>query len=547
LQGIAALIGLCRIDSLTKDLTAHALPAAQAIAEMHGQIQYARRVELASLLCDDSACIAKYPPMRASAIQQYQAAKTKFESLTTDPEENTQFQAVNAAFNSYLTKSGAVMQAFAYANYTATAALKSQEQQLLGDFNSAFNKAQALSEKYTLECNRDSEQVNAKNVLLRWLAISVMLLILLLSGAVGFTLTRLIAFPIVEATAALEQVADKDLTVSIEARGEDETGRLATALNVTVASIRRVLQSVAKSADTLSAAAEELSVRSAQTSANTGTQTGKTDQIAAATEEMTATISEISQHAERAVTVSRQSALAAEKGGSVMKNAAEAMQEIAAATGTITDKMGSLARRSEEVGTVINVIQEISEQTNLLALNAAIEAARAGEHGRGFAVVAGEVRRLAERATGATREIAGTIRNIQSETRETLDLMSESRSTVESGLSKAANARASLTAIIESSKQVESMIHLIATAATEQTAASGEISKSAIQISQLATENAQAAHETADACRSLSSLASDLDKLIREFRTDADDGSLTGGKLMRVLPSRGSVPAYQAG
>jgi methyl-accepting chemotaxis protein len=206
--------------------------------------------------------------------------------------------------------------------------------------------------------------------------------------------------------------------------------------------------------------------------------------------------------------------------------------------------MDSLARRSDEIGKVISVIQEISEQTNLLALNAAIEAARAGEHGRGFAVVAGEVRRLAERTTGATREIADTIRSIQSETRETLDLMSESRSTVESGLSKTANARSSLEAIIESSKQVEGMIHLIATAATEQTSASGEISKSASHISQLATENAQAARETADACRSLSSLANELDGLIREFRTDTEGGLQMGGKLLGASHSGKMAPVF---
>jgi methyl-accepting chemotaxis protein len=202
------------------------------------------------------------------------------------------------------------------------------------------------------------------------------------------------------------------------------------------------------------------------------------------------------------------------------------MESIAAATNSVSEKMTSLAHRSEEIGKVVNVIQEISEQTNLLALNAAIEAARAGEHGRGFAVVAGEVRRLAERTKGATEEIAGTIRNIQDETRATLEVMQTSRSAVETGMGETAHARRSLEAIIESSKQVEHQIHLIATAATEQTSASGEISESAGQISQLSTETAQGAEEAVEALKNLASLASDLDGMIRQFTLD--DGRQSG-------------------
>ncbi len=184
------------------------------------------------------------------------------------------------------------------------------------------------------------------------------------------------------------------------------------------------------------------------------------------------------------------------------------------------------------------MIQEISEQTNLLALNAAIEAARAGEHGRGFAVVAGEVRRLAERTKGATEEIAGTIRSIQEETRETLQVMQESRTAVESGMDETARARTSLEAIIESSKQVEHQIHLIATAATEQTAASGEISESAGQISQLSVETAQGAEEAVEALKNLASLAGDLDGMIRQFCLEggSQSGGTFGGK---------SQPAFQ--
>jgi len=245
---------------------------------------------------------------------------------------------------------------------------------------------------------------------------------------------------------------------------------------------------------------------------------------------MTATISEISHNAESAANASRVSAETADQGGAVMQAAAMTMEKIAAATGTVSEKMTSLAHRSAEIGKVVSVIQEISEQTNLLALNAAIEAARAGEHGRGFAVVAGEVRRLAERTKSATEEIAGTIRSIQEETRTTLQVMEDSRSAVESGMNETARARQSLEAIIESSKQVEQQIQLIATAATEQTAASGEISESAGQISQLATENTQGAEEAVEALKNLNSLANDLDGMIGQFQLE---GSVQQGGNFR--------------
>jgi methyl-accepting chemotaxis protein len=139
------------------------------------------------------------------------------------------------------------------------------------------------------------------------------------------------------------------------------------------------------------------------------------------------------------------------------------------------------------------------------------------------------VRRLAERTKSATEEIAATIRSIQDETRSTLQVMDDSRVAVETGMNETSRARKSLEAIIESSKQVEHQIQLIATAATEQTAASGEISESAGQISQLAMENSNGAEETVQALRNLAALAGDLDGLIRQFRFE--DEHQAGGHL----------------
>jgi methyl-accepting chemotaxis protein len=332
----------------------------------------------------------------------------------------------------------------------------------------------------------------------------------------------MIAPPLKTATEALERVAAKDLTVAVESSGTDEIGRLGTALNTCVASMRAVLGQVARGAENLSASAEQMSHRSTEAMGNAQAQSGKTNQIAAAAQEMTATIGEISHNAETAAEASRRSAEMASGGGTVMQAAAATMERISSATSSVADKMTALAARSEEIGQVVTVIQDISEQTNLLALNAAIEAARAGEHGRGFAVVAGEVRRLAERTRSATEEIAGTIRSIQEETRQTLNLMDESHTAVDTGIGETGRARQSLEGIIQSAQQVEHMIQLIATAATEQTSASSEISESAAHISQLATENSQAAEETADGCRQLSVLANDLNLAIGQFRLQGD-------------------------
>ena len=519
-QGLSALFGLIQINSSTRELTAYSLPAAQAITEMRGQIQTVRRVELASLLCSDVQCTAKYPPMRKTALEKFQIAKAKFESVVTDPQGRTQFEQSAAAFDIYLKESEAIMRDFASNGSKDQQALAVREQQLLGSFNQALDSAIQLADQYNLQSNQIAVQIDHTNYLLRWVSGSVMLLVLVLCIVVGILLTRLIAPPVLAATNVLERIAAKDLACSVEVRSKDEIGRLSAALNTTVNSMRDILRNVAQGAETLSAAAEELSVRSVQTSANTQTQTGMTNQIASAVQEMTATIAEISRNAEAASDASRTSAQTADQGGAMMLTASDTIEKIASATGTVANRMESLAHRSDEIGKVVKVIHEISEQTNLLALNAAIEAARAGEHGRGFAVVAGEVRRLAERTKGATEEIAGTIRSIQDETRSTLEVMLSSRETVETGREETARVRTSLQSIIESSQQVDHLVQMIASAATEQTAASGEISGSTAKISHLATENAQAAQETTEACKSLSGLTNELDGMIRQFHLD---------------------------
>ncbi|HEY6487549.1 MAG: methyl-accepting chemotaxis protein [Terracidiphilus sp.] len=514
-------------------------PSVVKLAVVRTSVNQVRRADLEMLLCQSPNCIAKEQELRSKGSAAYQEAIKGYQPFITSQEERQLVDRITTNFSLYMEASDRGTELLA-AGKTGDAL----DLLTLDSTRAAFQAAvDAASEDVQLNVNEGAQDSKDSIVESRhgtWITLAANLVIVGLCALVGVTLNNEIAPRIGHANAALQQLAEKDLTGQVRVTGTDEIGQMGDALNRSIQALREVVQSVAQGAQTLSAATTQISARAVQSSGNATTQSNKTNQIAAAAQEMTATIGEISHNAESAAHSSRTSAETAEQGGAVMHAAAATMEKIAAATEIVSEKMNSLAQRSEEIGKIVSVIQEISEQTNLLALNAAIEAARAGEHGRGFAVVAGEVRRLAERTKGATEEIAGTIRSIQEETRATLDVMHESHSAVQTGMGETARARESLEAIIQSSKQVEHQIELIATAATEQTAASGEISESAGQISQLATENSQGAEEAVEALKNLTSLANDLEMMIRQFRLE---DTLQPGSTFRGHKNPSGAPA----
>jgi methyl-accepting chemotaxis protein len=520
--GVYSFATFRSIATQSVDVSDNAFPAVVELANLRGAFNTLRREDLNLLLCTSTTCSADHNANRQKSLATYQESVKRYEPTISYPGERELFQKFSSNCAQYIDASNRA-NAMLAASKTGDALDLLVSESTMKQFNEGV---ESITADFTLNAESGAKESQAASLYsnrAKWIAIAVTSLIVLLCALIGKVLTQEIAPRLVRFKESLERMAAKDLSVCDRVTGTDEIGQIGIAFNASVASMRSVLISVAQGAETLSAATAQISARAVQTAGNANTQSSKTNQIAAAAQEMTATIGEISHNAESAASASQVSAETAEQGGAVMQAATATMEKIAAATSSVSTKMTSLAHRSEEIGKVVNVIQEISEQTNLLALNAAIEAARAGEHGRGFAVVAGEVRRLAERTKGATEEISGTIRSIQEETRATLQVMQESRTAVESGMGETARARQSLDAIIDSSKQVEHQIHLIATAATEQTAASGEISESAGQISQLSGENAQGAEEAVEALKNLSSLANDLDGMIRQFNLESND------------------------
>src|SRR5689334_976875 len=363
--------------------------------------------------------------------------------------------------------------------------------------------------KQTLE-----EQTKTENSA-RFEMIGLTVIGLVVGLVVATVISRSISQGINRMVAMIEQVAGNNLAVAdLEITSADEIGSASKALNTMKNGLRDMIQSIAGTAEHVASASEEISSSATQQAQSFETQKDETTQVATAMQEMASTVQQISENSNRAADAARQAADTARHGGLIVDETLAKMRSISAAVSGTARKMEDLGKSSDQIGRIIGVIDDIADQTNLLALNAAIEAARAGEQGRGFAVVADEVRKLAERTTTATKEIAQMIKNIQDETKMAVVAMEEGTKQVEDGVNSTAKAGDSLKEIIHMAEQVGEMITHIATAATEQSSASSEINNNMDQIAKLVKESAVGAQQSAKACQDLSGLALDLQKMV---------------------------------
>jgi len=206
------------------------------------------------------------------------------------------------------------------------------------------------------------------------------------------------------------------------------------------------------------------------------------------------------------------------KGSEIIRGAAAEMGKIGASVTASSQIIATLEQQSREISEVVNVIKEIADQTNLLALNAAIEAARAGEQGRGFAVVADEVRKLAERTTQSTSEVAVTIQKIQADTQNAVKSMDASVDQVQSGTALTQQAGSSIVVIESAAKRVAAVVNDITHSLKEQTSASNEVARNIENIATMVEANNIAASKAASSAQQLEQLAEELARTVGTFR-----------------------------
>ncbi len=242
-------------------------------------------------------------------------------------------------------------------------------------------------------------------------------------------------------------------------------------------------------------------------------------------------VEQVAKSAQEMAVSSQQAAAIAQTGGKAVQDAIASMGRIQQQVQASSGKVQALGQKGREVGAIVETIDQIAEQTNLLALNAAIEAARAGEHGRGFAVVADEVRKLAERSTSATKEIAALIGMVRSGVDEAVQTMQASHQEVSEGAARSAEAGQALTDILSAAQEVASRVRGVNTIA-ETMAESVQAALTSVQaVRQIAEENEQAVIEMASSSQFVSSTITTVASISEQSAAGAEEMSASAQEV----------------
>lgn len=344
--------------------------------------------------------------------------------------------------------------------------------------------------------------------------------VLLLLMLMGWLITNSITRPLDATLEAMREIGsgDGDLTVRLSEQGRDEVAELAKYFNAFTNKIQGLVTEVKSSVEAVAAAASQMSATSEQAFHNQARQAQETDQVATAMNEMSASFLDVARNASDASSAARVTDKSTIEGRSNVEKATAAIARLADQVRQSTEVIHQLSDDSSNIGTVLDVIRNVSEQTNLLALNAAIEAARAGEAGRGFAVVADEVRSLASRTHESTEEINRMVTQLQARADQAVSVMATSIEETEQTVSAVESTTVSLNSISGAVEHIRDMSHQIASAAEQQAAVAEEINRNIVRLVELSEENASATEQTRVSSSDLESLSARLKSQVGQFR-----------------------------
>lgn len=336
----------------------------------------------------------------------------------------------------------------------------------------------------------------------------------------GIVLANSIAKPIRAIAERFSELGkgEGDLSLRIPVVCKSEIGQLSQGFNEFVEKIHESMKEVASTSHALQAAADGVSSKAHTTHDNSQIQRDQTIQVVTAINQMGATISEIASNAATAAETATQASSNTQVGQEVVNKAKDAISRLANDIENTGQVVEQLASTTQEIGSILDVIRDISDQTNLLALNAAIEAARAGEQGRGFAVVADEVRNLASRTADSTEEIQKMINQLQGDAKDAVTAMEAGKSVTGEGVSSSDEAVEVLISISERIHDISDRNTQVATATEEQSTVVHTINQNIEEINAINEVTTGTAEELAAASADLKELSVRLDRMVGSFK-----------------------------
>jgi len=339
-------------------------------------------------------------------------------------------------------------------------------------------------------------------------------IIMLLTGA---ACAHFVARPWKQAAKESQDIFNNAVARQVYTGRQDELGQLQSVIKMQHAQQETILWRIGSATQDLENVSEHAINITSQTEQEMNNQSMEVEQVATAMNQMTSTVHEVAQNSSLTASSTEMADKEVINGKQIVDNTIERINSLAGEVETAVQTINELANDTAQIGSVVDVIRDISEQTNLLALNAAIEAARAGEQGRGFAVVADEVRTLAGRTQDSTTEIQTMIESLQSSATQATQVMEKSQQSAIDSVSKSHEAGESLESITAAVKTIADMSAQIATAAEEQSAVSEEINRNVTNIKTATDKTLGATQETSQANASLADSIQRLNVMVQQF------------------------------
>lgn len=530
--GIVSISKLTTVTFIADELGQTQLPAVTILSKARNYVDTYRRSELQFYLKNTDEEFKKYHDRMGKMQDEMKSALDSYQKLHLLDEEKKKLQEFETTWKLYTASAAKALELI------TSGKVDDAQKQTRGEGKKHYDLAGSLlfdlQEISKVRADKGVKQVHVATSSARTFTIVFILTGLVIGIAFGQFTIKSIRAPLRRLANDAEQIATGDLSVEINVDSHDEIGQLATSFEKMLNSLRELIGRLADSSSEVLKSSAEMQGNAEKMAEGAEEVAVQATTVATASEEMSATSGDIAQNCMMAAESARRANDAADHGANVVESSIVVMKRIADRVQSSAGTVVELGQKSDQIGAIVETIQDIADQTNLLALNAAIEAARAGEQGRGFAVVADEVRALAERTTKATKEISEMIKVIQQNTQSAVAAMEEGVAEVKNGTDEAERSGEALRRIQDEINAVNLQVQQIATAAEEQTATTSEISGNIHQITDVVNVTVEKSRETYNAAQHLSRLSDELQKVVGQFKLSESGKLITWSKSYSV-------------